>query len=314
MALQNLTEAVVTRFAPSPTGRMHAGNIFSYLYAWLYTKQLGGKVLLRIEDLDSSRSRSSYADQIKQDFEMLGLYWDEEVAPQSQRNEVYAEAFQRLENLGLTYPCFCTRADIHAASAPHASEQLVYPGTCAQLTSDQQRDRFRELEQEGRSPSVRIKIGGGTISFRDIIQGDQRFSCADECGDFVIRRSDGGFAYQLAVVVDDAEQGVNLVVRGADLLASTPMQIYLQNLLGLGQPRYAHVPLVCAPDGRRIAKRNQDASLDELLSQYKTVEGVLGHIAFVAGLIEHDYSTSAQELRESAQLSAVKGIKRITWH
>ncbi len=313
MCSQALQHPVVTRFAPSPTGRMHAGNIFSYLYAWLFTKRHGGKVLLRIEDLDNTRSRASYADQIKQDFEMLGLYWDGEVLIQSQRNEAYTKAFETLKQLGLTYPCFCTRADIHAASAPHAGEQLVYPGTCALLTPSQQSARLQELGQEGRSPSVRIKIGSETIGFHDLLQGEQSYSCKDECGDFVIRRSDGGYAYQLAVVVDDAEQDVNLVVRGADLLASTPMQIYLQQLLGLGQPSYAHVPLICTQDGRRIAKRDHDASLDELLSQYKTIEGVLGHIAYITGLIESDQAMSAQDLLKSAHLSAVEGVRKIPW-
>ena len=313
MFSQALKQPVVTRFAPSPTGRMHAGNIFSYLYAWLFAKRLEGRVLLRIEDLDNTRSRASYADQIKRDFEMLGLYWDGEAPCQSQRYDTYTQAFEKLEKLGLTYPCFCTRADIHAASAPHKGEQLVYPGTCALLTPSQRSVRLQELKQEGRSPSTRIRIGAKTIGFHDLVQGEQSFSCADECGDFVIRRSDGGYAYQLAVVVDDADQGVNLVVRGADLLASTPMQIYLQQLLELDQPNYAHVPLICTQDGRRIAKRDLDASLDELLSHYKSVEGVLGHIAFIAGLIDSDQAVSAQDLLKSAQLSAVEGIKKIVW-
>lgn len=314
MALENLPEPVITRFAPSPTGRMHAGNIFSYLSAWLLTKRVGGTVLLRIEDLDSSRSRAAYADHIKQDFEMLGLLWDGEVMYQSKRWEAYEAAFRALEERGLTYPCFCTRADIHAASAPHAGEQLVYPGTCALLSPEEQSTRLRELQHDGRQPSIRLKVGNETICFEDLLQGQQHFSCADDCGDFVIRRSDGGFAYQLAVVVDDAAQGVNLVVRGADLLSSTPLQIYLQQLLDLEQVHYAHVPLICAADGRRIAKRDHDASLEELLVQYKTPEGVLGHIAFIAGLINKDQALTAQELLESAQLSAIKGVKKITWH
>lgn len=289
---------VVGRFAPSPTGRMHAGNVFSALMAWLVAKSQGGRIVLRIEDLDRERSKPAYVDAAQRDFALLGLTWDVGPVFQHDRDEAYEAAFDLLQKRGLVYPCFCTRADLHAASAPHQGEKLVYPGTCRHLTDMQRAARARELEAclPSRKPAWRLMVDERTIAVDDLFQGRYAQRLDTECGDFLIRRSDAAFAYQLAVVVDDAACGVNSVVRGVDLLCSTPQQVYLQDLLGYPHARYAHVPLFVARDGRRLAKRNRDAALDELLAQLGSPEAVVGHIAYTAGLLEADEPATPEEL------------------
>ena len=207
---------------------MHAGNIFAALMSWLIVKSEGGRMVLRIEDLDVSRSRQSYVDQVMRDFEYLGLTWDEGPFFQQGRDEAYRQAFNALEERGLVYPCFCTRADLHAASAPHRGEKLVYPGTCRNLSMEERAER-----SQTRDPAWRLRVPDKTYALDDLVQGHFEQNLEAECGDFIVRRSDGLFAYQLAVVVDDAAQGVNCIVRGMDLLVSTPQQMYLQELLGL---------------------------------------------------------------------------------
>lgn len=280
------------RFAPSPTGRMHAGNIYASLVAWLVAKSQGGTMLLRIEDLDRERSKPAFADQIMRDYEMLGLAWDEGPVYQHDREEAYRQAFEALRGKGLVYPCFCSRADLHAASAPHRGEKLVYAGTCRGLSDAQ----VRLCEAEGRRPAYRVAVPSETIRFDDAVQGPYEQRLDRDCGDFLIKRSDGAFAYQLAVVVDDASGGVTSVVRGMDLLCSTPQQVYLQRLLGFAQPRYAHIPLLVAQCDRRLSKRDRDASLDELLAKYGSPQAVLGHIAYVAGLQPADEPALPEQL------------------
>ena len=294
MTESGATEAtpVVGRFAPSPTGLMHAGNIYAALIAWLVAKSQGGRMVLRIEDLDRERSKAAYTDQIQRDFEALGLFWDEGPYFQHDRDEAYAEAFARLEAQGLLYPCFCTRADLHAASAPHRGEKLVYAGTCRHLSAAEVEAR----RAAGRTPGWRVAVDGRMIAFEDLVQGYYAQKLDRDCGDFLIRRSDGAFAYQLAVVVDDAAQGVNSVVRGVDLLCSTPQQRYLQDLLGLPHPAYAHVPLLVAEQNRRLSKRDRDAALDELLARFGSPRAVIGHIAAVAGLVPEEAPATPEEL------------------
>ena len=282
---------VVGRFAPSPTGRMHAGNIFAALMAWLIAKSQGGRIVLRIEDLDVERSKAEFVDAAQRDFEALGLTWDDGPFFQQGRDEVYREAFHALEERGLVYPCYCTRADLHAASAPHFGEKLVYPGTCRHLTEEERTER-----EAARKPAFRLVVPDEDISFTDQVQGAYRQNLARECGDYLVRRSDGLFAYQLAVVVDDAAQGVTSVVRGVDLLTSTPQQIYLQRLLGLSEPAYAHVPLLVSARDRRLSKRDRDAALDEMLAHFKTPSGVIGHIAGVTGLAPTTDPATPEEL------------------
>lgn len=282
---------VVGRFAPSPTGRMHAGNIFAALMAWLIAKSQGGRIVLRIEDLDRQRSRREYIDGVQADFELLGLTWDDGPYFQHGREEAYRAAYQALKDRGLVYPCFCSRADLHAVSAPHRGEKLVYPGTCRSLTPEERARRAAEKD-----PAMRIVVPHRAYSLVDQIQGPYRQMLDEECGDFLIRRSDGAFAYQLAVVVDDAEQGVTSVVRGMDLLCSTPQQLYLQDLLGLPHPVYAHVPLLVAEKDRRLSKRDHDASLEALLARFGTPECVIGHIAWLTGIRDEDEPATPEQL------------------
>ena len=242
----------VGRFAPSPSGRMHLGNVFSAMMAWLSVRSAGGEMVLRIEDLDPDRCRPEYAEQLKRDLAWLGLDWDREQTPQSRRTEDYRAQFARLEALGRVYPCYCTRSELHAASAPHASDgNVIYAGTCRALTP-------AERAEKTRRPAWRLRVPDRDTAFRDGVQGVYRENLAHDCGDFIIRRSDGVYAYQLAVVTDDAEAGVTQIVRGQDLLSSTPRQLYLQELLGLPAPDYYHVPLLTAPDGRRLSKRERE--------------------------------------------------------
>ena len=291
---------VVGRFAPSPSGRMHAGNIFAALVAWLVAKSQGGRIVLRIEDLDRGRSRPQFVDAAQRDFEMLGLTWDEGPYFQRDRDEAYEAAFDSLKARGLIYPCFCSRADLHAASAPHRGEKSVYPGTCRHLSAEERAERAKS-----RPPAQRLIVPDEEISFVDQVQGEYRQRLSTECGDFLVRRSDGAFAYQLAVVVDDAAQGVNSVVRGVDLLCSTPQQIHLQRLLGLPEPRYAHVPLLVAERDRRLSKRDHDASLEALLARFKTPAGVIGHIAGLTGLAESGDPATPEQLLSGFSVDAL---------
>lgn len=288
-------EKVVGRFAPSPTGRMHAGNIFASLMSWLVVKSCDGQIVLRIEDLDSERSRQTYIDQIMRDYEYLGLTWDLGPYYQQGRRDTYQEAFNKLQDRGLVYPCFCSRADLHASSAPHRGEKLVYAGTCRGLSTGE-----IDLRKKTKDPAYRVRCDGGAESYElvDMVQGYYCQNLAHECGDFIVKRSDGEFAYQLAVVVDDAEQGVNCIVRGMDLLCSTPQQMYLQDLLNYEHPEYAHVPLFVSQYDRRLSKRDHDAGIEELVGKYQSAPAVIGHIAYIAGIIEHDEPATCEEILE----------------
>lgn len=279
------------RFAPSPSGRMHLGNLWSALLAWLSARSQGGEMVLRLEDLDPDRCTRAWCDQVMRDLEWLGLTWDNEPVYQSERTAVYAQAFRTLEERGLIYPCYCTRAERLAASAPHRSDgQTIYDGRCSRLTEAE-----REALSQTRRPAWRVKVGQESITFCDFLYGEYKEDLKTDCGDFILRRSDGVYAYQLAVVVDDAAMGVTQVVRGSDLLSSTPRQIYLQRLLGLPEPEYGHVPLLLAADGRRLAKRDRDQELGELQSGYTAPE-LLGHLAHLAGLIPEPAPITAQQL------------------
>ena len=287
----------VGRFAPSPSGRIHLGNLLCCLLAWLSARQKGGKVVLRIEDLDTARCKRPYAEQMIDDLQWLGLTWDEGPGVggpdgpyyQSERTALYEQALEKLERMGLVYPCYCTRAELHAASAPHRSDgQAVYPGTCRHLTA-------AEREKKTRAPATRLMVPDETWSFTDGHMGHYGENLLHECGDFLLRRSDGMFAYQLAVVVDDAAMGVTEVVRGSDLLSSTPRQLYLYDLLGLKAPEFIHFPLLLAPDGRRLSKRDADAGLDDLRFKL-TAEEILGRLAYLGGFNPTAQPKTAEEL------------------
>jgi glutamyl-tRNA synthetase len=246
------------RYAPSPTGSLHLGNLRTALLAWLFARSAGSRFLLRIEDLDAGRVRRELESEQLADLAAIGLDWDGEPVRQSERTGLYADALGRLEGEGLVYPCYCTRAEIRdAASAPHGElAEGAYPGTCRELSAAQRAER----EAAGRPPALRLRAGGEVVAFADRLQGEG----SGTVDDFVLRRNDGAHAYNLAVVVDDAAQGVEEVVRGADLLASTSRQLLLARLLGLPAPAHAHVPLVLGPDGARLAKRHGAVTLRDV--------------------------------------------------
>ena len=298
---------VVGRFAPSPSGRMHLGNLYASLLAWLSVRSQGGRMVLRIEDLDPRTQSGPWADLLCEDLLWLGLDWDEGPFYQHERLSAYEDAFAVLCEAGMVYPCFCTRAELHAASAPHASDGTpIYQGTCRRLTPEQVEERAKL-----RPPAMRLRVPdaqdeAGTIAYEDRTYGARESVLARDCGDFLVRRSDGVFAYQLAVVVDDAAMGVTEVVRGSDLLDSVPRQRYLQELLGLEHPEYAHVPLLVAPDGRRLSKRDRDCGMDGLKARFCTPERLLGHLAWLGGLALDDAPRSAEELAGEFSWEAVR--------
>ena len=279
----------VGRFAPSPSGRMHLGNVFAGLMAWLSVRSQNGSMILRMEDLDTQRCSDTYSDLIRQDLLWLGLDWDEETQPQSQRSHIYTHYFEQLREQGLLYPCYCTRSQLHRIDAPHLSDgTYVYPGFCRDLTPEQQ-------ATFGRDPSWRIRVPDKLWTVEDLLQGTYQENLLTDCGDFVLRRSDGVFVYQLAVTVDDAEAGVTQVVRGMDLLSSAPRQMYLQSLLGFHTPVYGHIPLLLSADGQRLSKRDQSTDLG-YLRQHTTPEKILGLLAHAAGLLPENIPVSAAEL------------------
>ena len=277
---------VIGRFAPTPSGRMHLGNVFAALVAWLSVRSQGGSMVLRMEDLDTQRTSEEFAAVLRDDLLWLGLTWDAETAPQSQRSPVYDRYFEMLREKGLLYPCYCTRSQLHNVNAPHLSDgTYVYPGTCRNLVTP----------PAGRSPSWRVIVPDRQWEFCDRVFGQQKENLATDCGDFVVRRADGVYVYQLAVTVDDGEAGVTEVVRGMDLLTSSARQMYLQELFGFSHPTYGHVPLLMAPDGRRLSKRDRDLDLGQL-RQRLTPEELIGTLAFSAGLIDQNQPVSAREL------------------
>ena len=279
---------------------MHLGNVFAALLAWASVRSRDGEMVLRMEDLDTQRTSGEFAALLRQDLAWLGLDYDRETPPQSQRTEAYDRAFQILEERGLLYPCFCTRSQLHSVNAPHLSDgTYVYPGTCRDLTPEQ-------IAAFRRKPAWRVRVPDRVWQFRDRVQGDYRLNLATECGDMVVRRADGVYVYQLAVTVDDGEAGVTEVTRGMDLLSSAPRQMYLQELLGYPHPAYAHVPMLLAPDGRRLSKRDRDLDLGELRKNV-TPEQLIGTLAYSAGILERKEPISARELAAEFSWDKVKG-------
>ena len=290
----------VGRFAPTPSGRMHLGNVFSALLAWLSVKSRDGEMVLRMEDLDTQRTSAEYARILREDLAWLGLTWDRETPPQSTLSKNYDRYFDRLREAGLLYPCYCTRSQLHSVNAPHLSDgTYVYPGTCRDLT-EEQRSAFH------RAPAWRVRVPDRLWQVEDRIQGHFEMNLATDCGDMVVRRADGIYVYQLAVTVDDGEAGVTEVVRGSDLLSSAPRQMYLQELFGFPHPEYAHVPMLLSPDGRRLSKRDRDMDLGQL-RETTTPEALLGALAYACGLLDRNEPASAKEL---ASIFAWEKIKK----
>lgn len=289
--IRHTTAVTKGRFAPSPTGRMHLGNIFSALLSWLSVKSQGGTWLLRIEDIDPQRSRREYADQIMDDLHWLGLDWDEGPYYQSARSDIYEQYLQKLTDSGLTYPCYCTRADILATQAPHESDgRVVYKGTCRNLPPG----------THSGPAAIRMKVpdvhsADSTVTFVDGHYGQHTLNIALHCGDFIVRRKDGAWAYQLAVVVDDALMGINEVVRGRDLLLSSPQQIYLARQLGFEPPRFTHIPLLCNAAGQRLSKRDRSLDMASLRTRFSPQE-IIGLLAHAAGLLPKASPVNAREI------------------
>ena len=287
----------VGRFAPTPSGRMHLGNVFAALIAWLSVRSRGGEMVLRMEDLDTQRTSGEFAEILRSDLQWLGLDWDVETAPQSERSAVYDRYFEKLMDEGLLYPCYCTRSQLHSVNAPHLSDgTYVYPGTCRNLKNP----------PAGRKPAWRVVVPDKVWSFTDLVQGEYSLNLATDCGDMVVRRADSVYVYQLAVTVDDGEAGVTEVVRGMDLLSSAPRQMYLQELFGFSHPQYGHVPMLLAPDGRRLSKRDKDLDLGELRKRL-TPEQLIGNLAYAAGLTETYEPVSARELARHFRWETLRG-------
>lgn len=284
---------VVGRFAPTPSARLHLGNLMCALIAWLSARKQGGKILLRIEDLDAARCpfMGENTRYLLDDLAWMGLDFDGEVLYQSARGEIYEKYFNVLKDKGLIYPCYCSRAELHATTAPHLSDNTpIYNRRCLL------RAARGEQPPEGRSPAFRVMVPDEELGLLDRIAGEYRENLLRDCSDFVVRRADGIFAYQLAVVVDDALSGVSEVVRGNDLLFSTPRQIYLQKTLGFATPSYCHIPLLVDAAGRRLSKRDGDGCMETVRQKYKTAAPVIGALAAALGLIEKPEPLSPQEL------------------
>lgn len=303
------------RFAPSPTGRMHLGNVFAALMSWLSARSKGGRWILRIEDLDPGRSRPEYARQIEEDLLWLGLDWEEGGTDgtgchgpyvQSLRGDIYARYFDALHARGVVYPCNCTRADIMATQAPHRSDgAVVYAGTCRPAAGA----RYDTSRLE-RPHSWRIQVPDSEITVDDMVAGKVTFNLAREMGDTVVRRSDGAWAYQLAVAVDDALMGVTEVVRGCDLLPSAALQTHILRQLDLPVPRYGHLPLLTDSTGRRLSKRDASLAMDALRREF-SADALVGRIAYTAGLRPTPEPVSPRALAVGFDLAALAGKQTI---
>jgi len=306
------------RLAPSPTGNLHLGNAFAFLMAWLDVRSQHGTLLLRMEDIDPARSRPDFAVSVVEDLRWLGLDWDEgpdrsgPTGPyvQSERFGQYDALLRDFEQRGLIYPCYCTRKELRTlASAPHVGDEgAPYPGTCRNLEAGKR----AKLEAEGRRASLRINTDlaqavlgspGDTVDFHDFVLGPQKIDLRDCGGDFALRRSDGVFAYQLAVAADDAAMGITHVVRGEDLLLSTPRQILLFRLMDRTLPLYAHVPLLHDATGERLAKRHKALELASLRKAGVSPEAVIGYLGFLAGCLDRPQKASPRELLAGFQFA-----------
>ena len=290
----------VGRFAPSPTGYMHLGNVWAGLFAWLEVRKNNGLMILRVEDLDPDRSKSHFTERLVSDLKWLGLDWDEgpsiggKYGPYSQndRRDIYASALEVLKNQGLVYPCFCTRKELRAASAPHREDGIfIYSGTCKGLETS-----AVEALKATKRHAWRIKVPDKTIEFEDLNYGIYKQNLLRDCGDFVLARGDGVHAYQLAVVVDDALMGVNNVVRGSDLIDSSPRQIFLHESLGFKAPDFGHVPLLKGENSDRLSKRHKALDLGSLRDQGWRAQDILGLLAFKGGLIDRVEPIQASDL------------------
>lgn len=307
----NLGITPVGRFAPSPTGRMHLGNVFTALLSWLSVRTAGGRWILRIEDLDPQRSKHVWSELIEDDLAWLGLDYDEggldDRGPhgpysQSARHDLYRAALMQLGRIGYTYRCRCTRAELLATQAPHLSDgRIIYPGTCRPAVMPRPEAHTTVEASPGDLPAsgaVRLWAEPGHIvEFTDGLCGPTSINIARDCGDFVLQRADGAWAYQLAVVVDDALMGVTEIVRGNDLLSSVGQQDYLRSLLGYRTVKHYHVPLLCNSAGQRLSKRDGSLNMESLRRRY-TPHQLIGLLGKIAGINPQGDAMSATELTQ----------------
>ncbi len=305
-----MNDKYITRFAPSPTGALHIGNARTFLITWLRARSLGGKVLMRMEDLDHPRVKIKKVEQAYEDLRWLGLDWDDKIVVQSQRNDLYCSEFSRLYRSGLLYPCFCSRADIQAAqSAPHAGEDLVYPNTCRGNDID-------DIDYDKSRLAWRFNIGETSeVTYHDNFYGDQTVNLDMTSGDFVVARQNNSkkisISYQLACVVDDNATGVTEVIRAADLINSTFRQIELYKALGYSIPDFLHLPLVVGSDGRRLAKRHGDSRISCLREKGVSPKVVLGWLGWSCGLCEFGVEIDLNELLQGFDLNCISSKKVI---
>ncbi|WP_419914260.1 tRNA glutamyl-Q(34) synthetase GluQRS [Candidatus Poriferisodalis sp.] len=301
-------DLTVGRWAPSPTGDLHLGNLRTALLAWLFARSAGGRFLWRFEDLDGA-VRPQYYDSQLRDMAALGLDWDAEPVRQTKRLDLYRDAIADLHRRDLTYECFCTRREIaEAAAAPHGpSPEGAYPGTCRHLTAAEREQR----RSSGRPPALRLRVGSDGPEPAEVTVVDRQLGAyTSTVDDFVIQRGDGTPAYNLTVVVDDAAQGITEIVRGDDLLPSTPRQAHLARLLGIEPPSYAHVPLVLGPEGRRLAKRDGAVTLQDRLALGETPLDVVNLLLTSLGL---DPVTSVDDLHTTASRLDPETLPRQPW-
>ena len=293
MTPDNKNTAPVGRFAPTPSGRLHLGNLMCAMLSWLSARASGGKVLLRIEDLDAARCpfMGENTKYLLDDLAWMGLTFDGEVLWQSIRTEIYDTYFEKLDKKGLIYPCYCSRAELHAATAPHRADGAPkYDRKCLY------RLQSGDPPPTHKKPAFRVMVPNEDFSFDDRLQGTYRENLEKDCSDFVVRRSDGVYAYQLAVVVDDALSGVSEIVRGNDLLDSTPRQMFLQRELGFSHPVYYHIPLLTDAEGRRLSKRDGDGCMERVREVYPDAAPVIGALAAALNLIPSPESITLQQL------------------
>ena len=287
------TGGIIGRFAPTPSGRLHLGNLMCAMLAFLSARRAGGKFLLRIEDLDIVRCpfMGDSTKYLLDDLAWLGIEWDGEVIWQSKRTEIYDTYFQKLDEKGLLYPCYCSRAELHATEAPHRSDGVtIYDRRC--LINQQK----GIAPPAGRRPAWRVRVPDRDVCVHDLLAGDYCENLERDSSDFIVRRSDGIYAYQMAVVIDDALSGVTEVVRGNDLLNSTPKQMFLQETLGFPTPVYRHIPLLTDAEGRRLSKRDGDGCMERVRALYADPAPVIGALAAALSLIPTPEPMTLQQL------------------
>jgi glutamyl-tRNA synthetase len=297
------------RFAPSPTGYIHLGNVWTAFLAWLQVRQQKGTLILRIEDIDEQRSKPEYTQALLEDLAWLGLDWDEGPGKggpygpyiQQERYSLYEKALQELQAKHLLYPCYCSRARLQAIGAPHEGEHRLYDGHCYGMPEEQRR-------QMDRKPSWRVHVPHVSVSFTDGSYGPFSDYLPRVCGDFVVRRADGLYAYQLAVAVDDGSMGITHVLRGRDLLSSTAQQIWLMEVLGYTPPSYTHVPMLIDASGNRLSKRQQGITVRSLRDRGVQADAILSALALAGGLV------SERRLYHKGELLRLCNFQTMTTH